>query len=269
MNIVNAIMTNNPCYKRHKKFTPKGLMLHSVGVNQPAAKAFISQWNKSTYRTSCVHGVIDASSGDIYQTLPWNYAGWHGGGTSNNTHIGVEMCEPSQIKYSSGARFTVMNIQAAQVQVRKTYKAAVELFAYLCKTYNLDPLKKGVIVSHSEGHKQGIASNHADPEHLWKGLSMSYTMDGFRKDVAAQMGIKPPEPSYGTDKKPEAFTPYRVRIKVTNLNIRTGPSTNYTSRGHIEPGVYTIVDEKSGWGLLKAYSGGRNGWISLNYANKV
>ena len=43
-------------------------------------------------------GFIDANTGDIYQTLPWNHRGWHGGGSSNNTHIGVEMCEPAAIK---------------------------------------------------------------------------------------------------------------------------------------------------------------------------
>jgi cell division protein FtsN len=32
-----------------------------------------------------------------------------------------------------------------------------------------------------------VASNHADPEHLWKGLKLAYTMDGFRKDVKEAM----------------------------------------------------------------------------------
>ena len=72
--------------------------------------------------------------------------------------------------------------------VKRTYEAAVELFAYLCKMYSLDPLADGVILSHSEGHSRGISSNHADPEHLWNGLSMGYTMDGFRKAVKAAMG---------------------------------------------------------------------------------
>ena len=43
------------------------------------------------------------------------------------------------------------------------------------------------ILSHAEGGKQGIASRHADPEHLWKVVGMDYTMDGFRADVAAAM----------------------------------------------------------------------------------
>jgi hypothetical protein len=71
--------------------------------------------------------------------------------------------------------------------VERTYKSAVELFAYLCKEYALNPLADGVILSHSEGYKRGLASNHGDPEHLWKGLNLPYTMDGFRADVKAAM----------------------------------------------------------------------------------
>jgi hypothetical protein len=52
----------------------------------------------------------------------------------------------------------------------------------------LNPLEDGVVISHSEGYKRGVASNHGDPVHLWKGLGLSYTMDGFRKDVKAAMG---------------------------------------------------------------------------------
>jgi len=46
----------------------------------------------------------------------------------------------------------------------------------------------GVIISHKEGHQRGVASNHGDPEHLWNGLGMGYTMDTFRKAVKAAMG---------------------------------------------------------------------------------
>lgn len=67
--------------------------------------------------------------------------------------------------------------------MKRTYDTAVELFAFLCKQFELDPLADGVIISHKEGHKRGIASDHVDPHHLWDGLQSGYTMDGFRKDV--------------------------------------------------------------------------------------
>ena len=36
----------------------------------------------------------------------------------------------------------------------------------------------------------GIGTDHADPEHLWRQLGTGYTMDGFRRDVAAAMAAK-------------------------------------------------------------------------------
>lgn len=184
MKIIQNILTLNPCYKAGKKIIPKGLMLHSVGCPQPSAEVFIRLWNKSTYSAACVHGFIDANTGNVHQTLPWNHRAWHGGGSSNDTHIGVEMCEPATIKYTSSG-VVDQNPAKTKEAVLRTYNSAVELFAFLCKEFNLDPLKDGVIVSHKEGHARGIASNHADPEHLWKKFGL--TMDQFRSDVKKQM----------------------------------------------------------------------------------
>lgn len=191
MKLVQSILTKNPCYTAGRKITVKGLMLHSVGCPQPKASVFINSWNSPSYNNACVHGFIDGNDGTVYQTLPWNHRGWHCGsgskGSGNNTHIGVEMCEPACIKYTSGSNFTCSDKATAKAVAKRTYEAAVELFAMLCKQYNLNPTADGVIISHREGHSRGIASNHGDPEHLWNGLGMGYTMDGFRKAVKAKM----------------------------------------------------------------------------------
>lgn len=187
LKISQSYLTKNPCYTMGKTITVKGLMLHSVGCPQPSAAVFIRIWNSPTYRSACVHGFIDANDGVVYQTLPWNYRAWHCGGTANSTHIGVEMCEPASLTYGSGAKFTCSNVTAAKEAVTRTYNSAVALFASLCEQYNLDPLADGVIISHKEGSARGIASAHADPEHLWTGLGTGYTMDGFRRDVAARL----------------------------------------------------------------------------------
>lgn len=187
MKVIEQFLTKNPCYKQGKTITVKGLMLHSVGCPQPKASVFIKNWNSESYNRACVHGFIDGNDGNTYQTLPWNYRGWHAGGSANNTHIGVEMCEPSCIKYTSGSVFTCNDLAKARACVTRTYNSAVELFAMLCNKYNLNPLQDGVIISHKEGHARGAASNHGDPEHLWKGLGMDYTMDKFRQDVYKKM----------------------------------------------------------------------------------
>lgn len=258
MKYVNSIMTKNPCYKAGRKITPKGLMLHSVGCPQPNAKVFINQFNQSTYNRACVHAFIDANDGTVYQTLPWNHRGWHGGGSSNNTHIGVEMCEPNCIKYTSGSKFTCSNLEKAQEMVKTTYNSAVELFADLCKQYNLNPLTD--IISHSEGYKRGIATNHADPEHLWKGVKLPYTMDTFRADVQKKMG---------TTTSNETATTFKIRVSITNLNVRKGAGLSFSIVGLCPKGVYTIVDTKTKdgyeWGRLKSGMG----WIALKYAQRL
>ena len=101
MKLAESIMKGNPCYTAGRKITVKGLMLHSVGCPQPDALTFIRSWNSPAHGSSCVHGFIDGNDGTAYQTLPWNRRGWHCGsgsrGSGNNTHIGVEMCEPACI----------------------------------------------------------------------------------------------------------------------------------------------------------------------------
>ena len=192
MELIESFVKANPCYTAGKKIIVRGLILHSVGCAQPKALTFVERFNSPTAKV-CVHAFIDADDGKIYQTLPWEYKAWHCGGSGNGTHIGVEMCEPKCIDYGVGANFTCSNNEQAKESVMRTLNAAVELFAFLCKKYNLNPLEKGVILSHKEGHDRGIASGHSDPDHLFSQLYMDYTMDDFRKAVAAAMEIKESE----------------------------------------------------------------------------
>lgn len=67
------------------------------------------------------------------------------------------------------------------------------------------------------------------------------------------------------------FTPYKVKVTASVLNIRKGAGTNYGTNGSIrDKGTYTIVEESTGkgatkWGKLKSGAG----WISLDYTKKV
>lgn len=255
--IKECFLTNNPCYQSGRKIKVKGLMLHSVGVPQPNADVFVKSWNKDV--GACVHAFIDGITGDVYQTLPWEHRGWHCGDAANNTHIGVEMCEPDCIRYVSGANFTCNDFTRAEKIARTTYKSAVKLFADLCRKYNLNPLTD--IISHNEGYNLGIASGHADPEHLWRGLGLNLTMNGFRKDVQAIM--------LDGDKKPSEtkFKPYKVLVTASALNVRSGAGISYPIMMQVHRNdVYTIVNELNGWGKLKSGAG----WICLaGYTKKL
>ena len=223
MKLIKSILTKNPCYTAGKKITVKGLMLHSVGCPQPRASVFIDNWNRADYDKACVHAFIDGNDGIVYQTLPWNHRGWHcasgKNGFGNNTHIGVEMCEPACIKYTGGSTFTCSDLATAKAVTKRTYEAAVELFAMLCKEYDLNPMADGVILSHAEGHKRGIASNHGDPEHLWNQLGMGYTMDGFRKDVKVAIAGDSKEVVIKEDTNQKW---YRVRKTWTDAKTQKG-----------------------------------------------
>ncbi len=266
MKITETFLTKNPCYIAGRKIAVQGLMLHSVGVPQPDANVFVRNWNAPNMAV-CVHAFIDGSTGDVHQTLPWDHRAWHAGGSANNTHIGVEMCEPDTIRYTTGATWSeIADGVNTAATVERTYRSAVELFAFLCKDFGLDPLAEGVILSHSEGGKQGIASAHADPEHIWNKLG--YTMDGFRADVAAAMA--PAEEAPPVQEEPPVFeapvpqkvnVTYRVRTEahgwlpeVTNLTDYAGwdesPITGVTMRvdkGSIRYRVHTVSGKWLGW----------------------
>ena len=184
MNLIQNYLTQSGCYKAGKRITVKGLMIHSVGCPQPKADVFMKYWNRAD-ANACVHAIVEPD-GDVYQLLPWDFRGWHCGGGANNTHIGVEMTEPATIRYTGGSNWTETGDgKNTKNHVLAAYKCAVELFAYLCGQFGLDPMADGVIISHSEGCKRGIASNHGDVEHLWSKFGLS--MQQFRKDIKAAM----------------------------------------------------------------------------------
>lgn len=219
--LMNIILTkqfsiNNKYYQRNvnkadarytdfQKYGPQGGVLHSVGCNQPKASVFAKIWNDSDSDVA-VHAVIQ-QDGTGYHCLPWNFRGIHAGGAANNTHVGVEMTEPACIKYVGGATFTCSDLEAARAHAKGCYETAVELFAQLSIEFGWDPLTD--IISHAEAYKKGVGSNHGDPEHLWRQLGMSYTMDTFRKDVKAL--VDKDEAEAPVEENAEKAHLYRVR----------------------------------------------------------
>ena len=64
----------------------------------------------------------------------------------------------------------------------------------------------------------------------------------------------------------ETMKPYTAKITANVLNVRAGAGTNYNVTTTVKKGeIYTIVEEKNGWGRLKSGAG----WISLKYIKEV
>ena len=59
---------------------------------------------------------------------------------------------------------------------------------------------------------------------------------------------------------------YLVKITANALNVRGGAGTSYKVNTTVKKGqIYTIVEEKDGWGKLKSGAG----WIKLSYTKKI
>ena len=74
-----------------------------------------------------------------------------------------------------------------------------------------------------------------------------------------------------TSKTTASAVPFKIKVAISDLNIRKGPGTNYARTKYIPVGVYTIIEVQSGtgsdkgWGRLKSGAG----WISLDFCTKV
>ncbi len=188
MTLRECFAVQNACYQAGRRITPRGVMVHSTGANNPDLRRYVQpddgllgpNPNGNHFnvplpggRQVCVHAFIGRlADGTVaaYQTLPWDMRGWHAGGSANDTHIGFEICEDG---LADAAYFAAV------------YREAAELAAHLCGLYGLDPLADGVLICHSEGYRRGIASNHADVTHWFPKHGKS--MDDFRADVARML----------------------------------------------------------------------------------
>lgn len=251
MNLNKLIFTENACYKAGKTITVKGIMVHSTGANNPWLKRYVgpddgklgkNQYNNhwNTYhpggREVCVHGFIGKlADGSVatYQTLPWNYRGWHAGGSANNTHIGFEICED---RLSDSTYFA------------KVYKEAIELCAYLCKQYGLTEKD---IICHSEGYKRGIASNHGDVMHWFPKHGKS--MDTFRAEVKALLAADTEKDEPAQEETPAVTYPeklttgyYRVRKTWKDSKSQVGAYrvlSNAKATADKNPGTYVFTND--------------------------
>lgn len=314
MVLTEMFMTNNPCYKTEHKITPKGIMLNSVGCPQPSAKVFVHNWNRPSCETKCPHAFIDANNGEVIQTLPWNHEGRHSGrhavtkASANQTHIGISLCEPSQLKYKKTNVIELGgNSDMAINSVKRTYQSAVELCAKLCLQFTLNP--ETDIISHKEGIAQGIACKRSDVTDVWAAVGLDFTMDKFRHDVRLEMDrIAPPmsvepkvpvmvqkvepkpiaepkpepiiepkhepviEPEPIVEPEPEKPKEWLIKISVENLRVRSGPGTENAPTGkYTGRGVFAITEIQNGTGSKAGWGKLRNGegWVSLDYVEML
>lgn len=192
MDYRTLLFTKNDCYKANRKMKPKGIVVHSTGVNNPNLKRYVgpndgrvganlynNHWNRPDV-SKCVHAFIGKDKkGDIctYQTLPLNVCAW-----------GVGKGKKGSYNYSPAyLQFEILEDDLKDKKYfDKVMREAQELCAKWCKQYNI-PVDK--VISHKEAYEKGYGSNHGDCDH-WL-AKFGKDMEWFRWEVLNLMYSKP------------------------------------------------------------------------------
>lgn len=225
-----CMMRQSTCYKGTTQGTPVGILWHDTAGGNPNIKRYVqpddnasdkqellqkiginyskNDWNHK-YRNAGVNAFIGKlANGEVaaVQVLPWTYRPWGCGSGPNGSCNGrtngafwiqFEICDDAwsnaENKYSKGTK----------EYFDKVYKEAVELTAYLCKIYKINPKAEFIyngkrvptILCHQDSYQLGLGSNHSD---IYGWFSKyGKTMADVRKDVAALLNppaSNPPAP---------------------------------------------------------------------------
>lgn len=267
-------MSNSPLatYTRitKNKTSPRNHAIDTITIH-----CIVGQWTAkqgcdyfATTNRQCSANYVVGKDGSIGLSVDEKDRSWcSSNGTNDNRAITIEVASDTTHPYAVTA---------------KAYAALLDLVTDICKRNGIKKLvwstNKNDRVNHRNGCNMTVHrdfANKACPgEYLYSRHGEIAAEVNRRLQGASNGGgvvVTPPaaeKPTGGTTGA--TVTPYHVRVKITNLNIRKGPGTNYGATGYIRPGIYTIVAESTGkgaakWGKLKSGAG----WISLDYATKT
>jgi N-acetylmuramoyl-L-alanine amidase CwlA len=259
---------------------------YTAGVTSKSGSAanIASYFGRETTQASADF-IVDDANIIQYNPDPENRYCWAVGGNSygnkggslygvakNANSISVEIC-------STNDTGKVTNVNDSHWSFTDSVlDKAVELTRYLMKKYGIDA---DHVIRHYDVNGKpcpGIIGWNAETgdESKWKAFKKMLYASGVSNTGLQANSLK------NLSNAAVNFTPYKVKVKIDNLNIRTKPTIDGASVGYTKKGVFTIVAEKTGkisengemgtWGLLKSYEKKQNGWICLafkSYTEKV
>ena len=192
-----------------------------------------------------VHYYVDDKC--AWQNLPHTLSGWHaadGSGNGNRRTISIECIMSGD--YNAYDKASEEN--------------CARLAASLLKQYGL-----GIENLYTHTHWLNVRDGRSGSTDTLNTMRHSYKMcpayilphwTAFKAKVA----------KYLNTSEPEEESSFLVRVTVEDLNIRTGPGTNYPVTGkYTGKGVFTVTEVQGNWCRLKSGAG----WISLGYAEKI
>ena len=217
MTLYQCLLEKNPCLLAGRALTPRGIVVHSTGANNPTLKRYVqphaaqtqgmarllpdpkaltrqellsllgvntggNDWNRPISPAVCVHGFVGRlSDGTVaaVQTLPWDVRCWGCGSGPKGSYN------------ASHIQFEICEDGMEDPAYLETaWDTAADLCADLCRKFSI-PVT--AIRSHAESCRDGYASNHGDPDHWFRRFGK--TMDQFRADVEKILDQGRPQPA--------------------------------------------------------------------------
>ena len=230
-----------------------------------------------TITIHCVVGQCSVETlGNIFSPTSRKASSNYGIGPDGRIGMYVEEKDRSWCSSSSSNDNRAITIECASDTIYpyaindKVYESLINLCTDICKRNNIKELKwkadKSLI---GQPDKQNMTVHRWFAATACPGDYIYNRLGDIADKVNAKLGVST---STETSKKESKNESFRVKVRVTDLNIRKGPGTNYAKTGKFTGvGVFTITEVKSGkgstagWGKLKSGAG----WISLDYASKI
>ena len=231
----------------------KYIVIHHTGNDGDSDEANANYFRRNVVKASAHYFVDDDS---VTQSVPDNYVAWSvggkkytncaktGGGTmhskcTNANSLSVELCDAVK--------------DGKVYPSTKTIENALSLVRELMKKYNVPASH---VIRHFDVTGKACPAywcGNVERNALWNAAFHGRLASVSAPTVAGNAS------AVGTQEL------CKVKITAGVLNVRSGPGTSYKVVTTVKKNqVYTIVDEKNGWGRLKSGAG----WISLAYVVK-
>ena len=262
-------------------------LVQNGGKNSPLVDVTILSPNHSGSRTHsvdritphCVVGQVSVERlGEIFLKPSKDSSCNYGIGSDGRVLLCVDEANRSWCSSSAANDQRAITIECASDATSpyafndKVYNKLIDLCVDICKRYSKTTLiwfgDKDKTLNYIPKSNEMILTVHRwFAKKACPGEWMYSRMGDLANQVTAKLSGVTPAPT-----PTPSDVPYRVRITIDNLNIRTGPGTDYPKTGRTTgKGVFTIVEESPGKGSVKGWGRLKSGlgWISLDYTTKI
>ena len=252
-----------------------------------------------------VHYYVDNTC--AWQNLPLTLSGWHaadGSGNGNRRTIAIECIMSSaynatdQKSEDNAAKLAAALLKKYNLSISNLYThthwlnvrdgkfGSVDYLNTAKNPYKTCPL---YILPHWSAFKTKVQKYLTDASDAKPTVKNIYRIRKSWADAKSQIGAysslenakKACKTGYSvfdangvniyTSKTTASAVPFKIKVAISDLNIRKGPGTNYARTKYIPVGVYTIIEVQSGTGSDKGWRRLKSGagWISLDFCKKV